>query len=187
MRRQALEAKLGRQQRALTARAPRNTEVVANMQLVAQEKGVRFILENNAPCELTGDRTQLRRVFYNLLDNAIKYTSASGQVVIASRTDKSELTITITDTGIGIPSEHLPRLFDRFYRVDPARTGDESGAGLGLSICQSIIRSMDGKIEVSSTVGQGTTVEVYGYPSRMVPDELRAERITVAGKTTELR
>lgn len=135
-------------------------EVVVNMQMVAQEKGVRLTLDGNAPCQLTGDRTQLRRVFYNLLDNAIKYTNASGQVVVSSQATNSELTITITDTGIGIPPEHLPRLFDRFYRVDPARSGDESGAGLGLSICQSIIRSMGGRIEVESAVGKGTTVTI---------------------------
>src|SRR5262249_25662591 len=90
-------------------------EVIANMQLVAQEKGLRLTLEKNAPCQLTGDRTQLRRVFYNLLDNAIKYTAASGQVQVSSRASNGALTVTISDTGIGIPPEHLPRLFDRFY------------------------------------------------------------------------
>jgi two-component system, OmpR family, heavy metal sensor histidine kinase CusS len=135
-------------------------EVSANMQMVAQEKGVRLTLESNAPCQLAGDRTQLRRVFFNLLDNAIKYANASGQIVVSSQTNNGELTITITDTGIGIPPEHLPRLFDRFYRVDPARSGDESGAGLGLSICQSIVRSMGGRIQIESTVGKGTTVTI---------------------------
>jgi heavy metal sensor kinase len=135
-------------------------EVVGNMQTVGHEKGVHLTLQNNAPCQLTGDGSQLRRVFYNLLDNAIKYTSAGGHIIVASYLQAGELTITVTDEGIGIAAEHLPRLFDRFYRVDPARSGDERGAGLGLSICQSIIRSMGGRIEVESSVGKGTTARI---------------------------
>jgi two-component system, OmpR family, heavy metal sensor histidine kinase CusS len=135
-------------------------EVVGNMQLVAEEKGVSLSLNENPSCQLLADRRQLRRVFYNLLDNAIKYTGASGQVTVSSNTTDGRLSVMIADSGVGIPQEHLPRVFDRFYRVDPSRTGDGSGAGLGLSICQSIVKALGGSIRLESSAGQGTKVRV---------------------------
>jgi heavy metal sensor kinase len=135
-------------------------EVVGNMQLVAGEKGVTLSLEENPPCQLPGDRRLLRRVFYNLLDNAIKYTGASGRVTVSSQVADGRLCVVVADTGVGIAPEHLPRVFDRFYRVDPARAGDGDGAGLGLSICQSIVKALDGSITLESTARQGTKVQV---------------------------
>jgi heavy metal sensor kinase len=135
-------------------------DVVSNMQLVAQERVVALALVANEPWRLTGDSRQLRRVFYNLLDNAIKYTCAGGTVSITSRSAGGERVVVIADTGIGIPPEHLPRIFDRFYRVDPARSGEANGAGLGLPICRSIVRSTGGEITVESRLGIGTTVTV---------------------------
>lgn len=135
-------------------------EVVSNMQLVAQEVGVDLVLDENQQWRLTGDSRQLRRVFYNLLDNAIKYTGSGGKVSVTSRAGNGMRTVAIADTGTGIPPEHLPRIFDRFYRVDPSRSGDTNGAGLGLSICRSAVRSMGGEIQVESRLGIGTTVTV---------------------------
>jgi len=134
--------------------------VVVNMQLVAGEKGVSLKLVANPSHSIMGDPRQLRSVFYNLLDNAIKYTPASGAISVTSKADNGQLVVVIADTGIGIPEEHLAKIFDRFYRVDPARSGDENGAGLGLSICQSVIRGMAGDIHVVSSVEQGTTITV---------------------------
>jgi signal transduction histidine kinase len=111
------------------------------------------------------DGRLLRRVFYNLLDNAIKYTGPAGRVDVAVSGTDGVVTVAVRDTGIGIPTEHLPRVFDRFYRVDSARAGDEAGAGLGLSICHSIVTALGGTITVDSTAGQGTTVRV-ALPSR---------------------
>lgn len=140
-------------------------EVVNNMQLLAQEKDVRLIFEDARPDpqadhRLKGDGRRLRRVFYNLLDNAIKYTPAGGEIRVTTRRDDGHLTVTISDTGAGIPPEHLPRIFERFYRADPARSGEVNGAGLGLSICRSVIRGMSGDISVDSTPGLGTAVTV---------------------------
>ncbi len=135
-------------------------DVVSNMQLLAQEKEVVLAFDEDQPCEFQGDSRQLRRVFYNLLDNAIKYTPSGGKVSVASRRGNGHLTVTIADTGIGIPLVHLPRIFDRFYRVDQARSGDANGAGLGLSICQSIVRSIGGQIQVDSKVGIGTKITI---------------------------
>lgn len=135
-------------------------QVIGNMELVAHETKVALTLERNDRCDVIGDQGQLRRVFYNLLDNAIKYSDHPGKVSVASHAEDGALSVVVTDTGIGIPAEHLPRIFDRFYRVDPARSGEANGAGLGLAICQSVIRGMGGTIRVESVVGQGTTFTV---------------------------
>ncbi len=135
-------------------------EVVNNMRLVAQVKDVSIVFVDNPACQVIGDRSQLLRVFYNLIDNAIKYTDPMGRIIVGNRVTAVEATIQISDSGIGISPEHLPRIFDRFYRVDPSRGGDGSGAGLGLSICQSIVRGCGGSIAVESTVGKGTTITV---------------------------
>ena len=117
-------------------------------------------LSDNPTCSLSADGRQLRRVFYNLVDNAIKSTDAAGQITVNSRVTTDAAMISVSDSGAGIPPEHLPRIFDRFYRVDPSRTGDNDGAGLGLSICQSIVRGCGGTIVVESAIGEGTTVTV---------------------------
>ncbi len=134
-------------------------EVVSNMELVAQEKGVRLILSENPTCRVTTDPSQVRRVLYNLLDNALKYTPSEGQVTVSAKLDFNHWVATITDTGIGIPPEHLPHVFDRFYRVDASRAIDD-GSGLGLAICQSIMTGLVGTITLDSGVGVGTRVVV---------------------------
>lgn len=135
-------------------------EVVGNMQLVAEEKGVFLTLAENPPIQMSSDSRQFRRVFYNLLDNAIKYTGSDGRVTVKGAVAADRWLVSVSDTGPGIAPEHLPRIFDRFYRVDPSRTGDGDGAGLGLAICRSIINGLRGRIAVESTVGQGTTLLV---------------------------
>lgn len=135
-------------------------EVVTNMQLMAQEKGITLELPDCPLCELSTDARLLRRVFVNLLDNAIKYTGQAGRVVLSCDVAAEEVTIQIRDSGVGISPEHLPHIFERFYRVDAARSGDGNGAGLGLAICQAILRNLDGTISVHSEVGKGTTFTV---------------------------
>lgn len=130
-------------------------EVVVNMQLVAESKGVGLSLAGECHSNVLADASQLRRVFYNLLDNAIKYTDPGGTVVVALGTNNGTVSMEVQDTGIGIPPEHLPRIFDRFYRVDAARTG-ENGAGLGLSLCQSIVKWLGGSITAESENGKGS-------------------------------
>ncbi len=135
-------------------------EVVGNMELLANEKEVILRLERNDRGEVAGDAGQLRRVFYNLLDNAIKYTFHPGKVTVATQAHDGTLTVTVTDTGIGIPAEHLPHIFDRFYRVDPARSDETTGAGLGLAICLAIVRQIGGSITIDSLPGSGTRASV---------------------------
>jgi heavy metal sensor kinase len=113
-------------------------------------------LSCDTPENLTmlGDSDELIRLFVNLLDNAIKYTE-HGEITVAAQKDKQGITINIKDTGIGISSEHLPYIFDRFYRVDESRT--KHGSGLGLAIAQEIVHAHGGTIDMSSILGQGTT------------------------------
>jgi len=109
---------------------------------------------------LRGDELRLRQMFLNLISNAIKYTVDGGRVDIAVVTDSGFVVISIADTGIGIPEEHLPHIFDRFYRIDEARNREDGGTGLGLSIVKWIVDAHHGNIRVNSTPGKGSTFTV---------------------------
>jgi signal transduction histidine kinase len=95
-----------------------------------------------------------------LIDNGIKYTPQGGEVELWVGYSGVEAVVTVKDTGIGIPAQHLPYVFDRFYRVDKARSQAEGGTGLGLSIAQSIAGAHGGRIDLASSPGQGTTCTV---------------------------
>ena len=134
--------------------------VVDAMQPLADAKGVFLQIDGADAVQVVGDEGRLRQVFINLLDNALKYTSGGGKVAVrVERRDRFSVVI-VEDSGIGIPAEHLPRVFDRFYRVDKARSRSEGGTGLGLSIAQSIVKAHGGVIEMASTVGEGTVCTV---------------------------
>jgi heavy metal sensor kinase len=135
-------------------------EVAENMRVVADEKGVTLSADQVTPCRVVSDGRLVRRVMYNLLDNAIKYTDPGGRVEVTSAADGGTLMVTVSDTGIGIPPEHLSHVFERFYRADPSRAGDRPGAGLGLAICRSIVRTLGGSIALESSPGAGTTVRL---------------------------
>lgn len=135
-------------------------ELGQDLEALAQEKGLSLGFHPLDPLTVRGDRVRLRQLFMNLLDNALRYTPAGGSVT-GSVVRKDDLAVvTIGDTGVGIPPEHLPFIFDRFYRVDKARTGGEGGTGLGLSIATSIAKMHGGSIEVESEVGEGSTFRV---------------------------
>ena len=107
-----------------------------------------------------GDPDRLKQLLLNLIDNSIKYTPAEGKVYLALAKADGWATVEISDTGVGIPPEDLPHIFDRFYRVDKARTRQQGGSGLGLSIAKSIAKAHGGEIHVRSVVGEGTTFTV---------------------------
>ena len=124
----------------------------------AEESGVRLVLEGNA--QLRGDRRMLQRAFANVLSNAIRHTPAAGTVQIDVGPGPADsVRITIRNPGVKIAAEHLPRLFDRFYRVDQSRQRSAEGAGLGLAIVKSIIDAHGGTVKVSST-DEATTFEI---------------------------
>lgn len=119
---------------------------------LAEEKGVRIACQGNATVE--GDRLMLRRALNNLVSNAVRHTPAGGEVTVHVAGLAGEVHLTVENTGTPIPPEHLPRLFDRFYRVDAARQRPGEGAGLGLAITRSIVQAHGGEIGVRSAEGR---------------------------------
>ena len=106
---------------------------------------------------VNGDRMRLQQLFSNLLDNALRYTSEGGMIQVTGICQDDSVQISITDTGIGIPPEHLPHIFERFYRVDKGRAREAGGSGLGLAICREIARAHGGSLIATSAVGHGST------------------------------
>ncbi len=102
-----------------------------------------------------------RQMILNLVDNALKYTPEGGRVSVSVRDAGEELIFRVSDTGIGIAKEHIPRLFERFYRVDKGRSRALGGTGLGLAIVKHIVLAMKGTIDVQSEEGKGTTFTVH--------------------------
>jgi heavy metal sensor kinase len=131
-------------------------DAVEHMGVVAEAKGLTLTCSHVAACPLRGDTDRLRRLLFNLLDNAIKFTPSGGTVSVMLERSNSEARVIVEDAGIGIPPEHLPHVFERFYRVDPARDGEVEGTGLGLAIARSIAEAHAGSIGMESTVGVGT-------------------------------
>lgn len=126
---------------------------------LAEERGVDFAAEP-AHAKVMGDPDRLRQLFLILVDNAVKYTEPPGRVTLSASGANGHAYVTIEDTGIGIPKEHLPRVFERFYRVDKARSRAMGGLGLGLSIARAIADAHGGAIEIASEPGTGTRVRV---------------------------
>jgi len=127
----------------------------------AREKGIRLTVETQPTPPLRGDADRLMQVVTNLLDNALTYTPTGGSVTVAAGgvggpEGRAEVEISVTDTGPGIPTEELPRIFERFYRVDKARAGSRCGAGLGLAIVKEIVEAHGGRVWAESVVGLGT-------------------------------
>lgn len=110
---------------------------------------------------ITGDREKLQQVLINIVSNAMKYTPDGGEIVLSAQAEKNGISICVRDTGIGIPAEDVPRLFERFYRVEKARTSDAGGTGLGLAIAKEIVDAHGGEIRVESAPGRGTQVAVF--------------------------
>ncbi len=137
------------------------SDVVSTMQLVANEQGHRLLLdmENKMP-DFYGDRDKIEQLLYNIISNAIKYTPNGGKIEVKASKVYNDVIIKIKDNGIGIPQKDLPRIFERFYRVDKARSRQRGGTGLGLAISQGIVEAHDGKISISSVFGEGTEVSI---------------------------
>lgn len=108
-----------------------------------------------------GDETQLTSMFNNLVDNAVKYTPPGGKVEVTGSSEEDQVTVSINDTGIGIPEQKLNRIFERFYRVDKDRSKATGGTGLGLAIVRHVAENHGGQVTVESTAGKGSTFTVY--------------------------
>jgi signal transduction histidine kinase len=115
-----------------------------------------LILECNDAAVVLGDRHRLTQMLWNLVENALVYTEAGGQVAICSRKMQDRVVLSVADTGAGIPAEHIPRLFERFYRVDRARSRTQSSTGLGLPIVKQVVEAHGGEVRVESELGRGS-------------------------------
>lgn len=142
------------------------SDVSEKCRTIAERKGLTFEVAPLPPWNVEGDDIRLSQLFFNLLDNAIKYTPSGGHVALKAETNGKLARFIIEDTGIGIPAEHLPHLFKRFYRVDHSRNRAFGGTGLGLAICKSIVEAHHGQIDVTSQPSLGTkfTVTLPGKP-----------------------
>jgi signal transduction histidine kinase len=173
------------------ALAPLNARVMAAEAIrrlgpLAQERGVELAVDAPDPAPtLEADPDRLRQILLILLDNALKHTPSGGKVTVGVRGEDGRVAFEVADTGTGIAPEHLPRLFERFYRADAARTREEGGSGLGLAIAKSLVVAHGGELAAESAPGRGTRMTVRlptEPPSPSLPDRLGdlAARITHA-------
>lgn len=128
---------------------------------LAKERGIELLEEPpEQEISLKGDRKQIEQALVNLLDNAVKYTEPGGTVTVKGKRDGTEIHLIVSDTGCGISEEHIPRIFDRFYRADKARSREMGGTGLGLSIVKHVAQAHGGRVEVDSSPGHGSTFRI---------------------------
>jgi heavy metal sensor kinase len=130
------------------------------MHLMAEDKGISISCDASQPVPVKGNRVRLKQVVVNLLDNAIKYTPTKGAIQLRVLAVNGHAMLEVEDNGIGIPPDVLPHIFERFYRVDPARSADSESAGLGLSIVKSICIAHAAEVEAQSVIGNGSCFRV---------------------------
>ena len=135
------------------------SDIVEKMFFAAKEKHQEMSLSaKKTPIYVMTDRDKLEQVIINIVSNAVKYTHENGKIEISIEKVYKDAYIKVRDNGIGIPKENLPRIFERFYRVDNARSRETGGTGLGLAIAKQIMNQLGGNITISSTYGEGTDV-----------------------------
>ncbi len=142
------------------ALGPLVQNLVKELTVLADDRSIRLAVEAQPVPEVLGDSGQLTQVLINLIDNALAHTPVHGVVTVRLKSEQGKVVLEVEDTGSGIASEHLPRLFERFYRGDAARDRESGGAGLGLGIVKEIVAAHGGTVGVASTLGKGTTFTI---------------------------
>ena len=132
-------------------------EAAQNFREIARSQGIELLVENSVTVPVQADREAIHQVFSNLIDNALKYGGSGGRLVLGAQPAGRTVEFYVRDFGAGIPSEHLPRLFERFYRVDKARSRESGGTGLGLAIAKHIVLAHRGTIRAESELNHGST------------------------------
>lgn len=127
---------------------------------LAENSGLTLTVELGDDCFVFGTDDAIHTIIYNIVENAIKYNKPDGSVAVRLKAEDEAVVFTVDDRGVGIPDEDLPHIFDRFYRVDKARSREAGGSGLGLAIVNDTVRELDGKISVSNRVGGGISLQV---------------------------
>lgn len=140
--------------------------VMKHLKPIADQKQMTLAFEADEKIQILVDQGKMQQCLINIINNAIKYTPEGGSVHIHLGLEKNEVVIAVRDTGIGIPEEDIPKIFDRFYRVDRARARTTGGSGLGLSIVKQIVMLHNGSIHVESVLNEGTTVKIK-LPNRV--------------------
>ena len=140
--------------------APVLEQVMRMMSLLAQEKGTELTCQTGGDCRVLATKGEVHQVIYNLTDNAVKYSGSHGSVRVELRRDGNDVVLTVADNGPGIPEEDLPRVFERFYRVDKARSRAAGGTGLGLSIVQDTVTKRGGTVSAANRPGGGAVFTV---------------------------
>jgi heavy metal sensor kinase len=134
----------------------------SDVEMLCRDKGLTYQLGQMENLVVKGDRAKLRQLLLNILGNAIRYTPRGGKISVSVQREGGAAVVSVSDTGIGIPAEDLPRIFDRFYQVDKARSRiDGGGSGLGLAISKNIAEAHGGRIEVQSEVGKGSIFSIF--------------------------
>ncbi len=137
--------------------APLVTQVLSEIEMARSDRGV--AVESELPNDLpsvNADRERVHQVLFNLVDNAVRFTPAGGAVTVSAHRHNGSVEVKVADTGVGIQPEHLPRLFERFYRADPARSRGDGGTGIGLAIARSVVEAHGGHIRAESELGRGS-------------------------------
>jgi signal transduction histidine kinase len=156
-----IESRAWRPEPVEVALAPLAREVWASLGSRGHAAELAFATDLAAGADtVRADAEAVRQILTNILDNAARYTPPGGRVTVRTARDDGFVRLEIADTGPGIPSEHLPRLFERFYRVDPARSRELGGTGLGLAIVKHLTEAHGGRAEALSTLGTGTTIRL---------------------------
>jgi two-component system phosphate regulon sensor histidine kinase PhoR len=137
-------------------------------QALSGEQQHRISLEADPHLQLKGSEAELRSAFSNLVFNAVKYTPAGGDIRIRWWSDEKGAYLSVSDTGMGIEAKHLPRLTERFYRVDSSRASNTGGTGLGLAIVKHVLLRHRGNLEISSVPGKGSTFTCHFAPAQVV-------------------
>ncbi len=138
-------------------------EAVQNFRELARTHGIDLQVEDSAQDLVNADREAIHQLL-NLIDNALKYAASGGRLVLGARRSERGVEFYVRDFGPGIPSEHLPRLFERFYRVDKARSRESGGTGLGLAIAKHIVLAHDGTIRAESELNHGSMFFLFTLP-----------------------
>ena len=140
--------------------APVLEQVMRMMSLLAQEKGTELTYRMEENCRVSATKGEVHQVIYNLTDNAVKYSGKNGKVRVELRHEDHDVVLTVADNGPGIPEEDLPKVFERFYRVDKARSRAAGGTGLGLSIVQDTVKKRGGTVSAANRAGGGAVFTV---------------------------
>jgi signal transduction histidine kinase len=147
------------------------TEVFARLAGAAKAKGITLETRIEPLAEsIYADRTAVEQILLNLVENALRHSGEGGRITVMTARDGGGVFLRVGDTGTGIPPEHLPRIFERFYRADAGRSREAGGTGLGLAIVRHLVEAHGGTVKAESTVGVGTTIGIF-FPDGPTPTQ----------------